>query len=172
MEAFGSLMDCHHERIYRLAYRMSGCHDEAEIVTQDTFIQAYRSLQRFDGRSRLITWLHAIAVRKAFDAQRRRMGEMRALPMSEQTDAQADVRRSCSYEPGEMLHQKEMAALLDDAILKLPVEQRRRAGPGCERRRLLPGGRARAELFGGNGGLARVECPPSLAEMLADYLAP
>ena len=45
---------------------------EADAVTQDTFIQAYLNLAKFEGRSELETWLTRIAINKSRDSLRRR----------------------------------------------------------------------------------------------------
>ncbi len=56
------LYDAHVDRIYRLAYRMSGDETLARDFTQDTFIRAFERLANFRGESSLATWLHSIAV--------------------------------------------------------------------------------------------------------------
>lgn len=56
------LYDAHVDRIYRLAYRMSGDETLARDFTQDTFIRAFERLAEFRGDSSLATWLHSIAV--------------------------------------------------------------------------------------------------------------
>jgi RNA polymerase sigma-70 factor (ECF subfamily) len=56
------LYDAHVDRIYRLAYRMSGDETLARDFTQDTFIRAFERLADFRGDSSLATWLHSIAV--------------------------------------------------------------------------------------------------------------
>jgi RNA polymerase sigma-70 factor (ECF subfamily) len=50
------------ERVYRLAYRMTGDETMAEEFTQDTFIRAFDRISTFEGRSALSTWLHSVAV--------------------------------------------------------------------------------------------------------------
>ncbi len=57
-----SLYDAHVDRIYRLAYRMTGEQTMAEDCTQETFVRAFENLAEFERRSALSTWLHAIAV--------------------------------------------------------------------------------------------------------------
>jgi len=57
-----SLYESHVERIYRLAYRMTGDENMAEDCTQDTFVKAFDHLSDFEGRAALSTWLHSIAV--------------------------------------------------------------------------------------------------------------
>ena len=57
-----ALYDAHVERVYRLAFRLTGDNDLAEDCTQDTFIRAFERLEQFRGESSLATWLHSIAV--------------------------------------------------------------------------------------------------------------
>lgn len=57
-----ALYDTHVDRIYRLAYRLTGDGDLAEDCTQETFIRAFERLEQFRGDSSLSTWLHSIAV--------------------------------------------------------------------------------------------------------------
>jgi RNA polymerase sigma factor (sigma-70 family) len=52
------------KRIYNLAYRMTGDVDDAHDITQETFIQAYNSIQTFKGESQIYTWLYQIAKNK------------------------------------------------------------------------------------------------------------
>lgn len=71
-EAFRLLVERHSRGVYRLAYRMTGnCHD-AEDVVQDTFLKAYRQLNRFESRASFATWIHRIAVNCAVDLLRSR----------------------------------------------------------------------------------------------------
>ena len=57
-----TLYDAHVDRIYRLAWRMSGDETLARDFTQDTFIRAFERLAEFRNDSSLATWLHSIAV--------------------------------------------------------------------------------------------------------------
>ena len=75
--------EAHHERVFRLACRLTGRADEADGVTQDTFVQAYCSLRQFKGRSRFMTWLYSIAVRKALDPRRERQSGRETLPLAD-----------------------------------------------------------------------------------------
>ena len=70
--AFASLVERFQRNIYRVAYAIVRDDMEADAVTQDTFIQAYTHLARFEGRSELETWLTRIAINKARDLLRRR----------------------------------------------------------------------------------------------------
>ncbi|HEX7091452.1 MAG TPA: RNA polymerase sigma factor [Longimicrobiales bacterium] len=56
------LYDAHVDRVYRLAYRLTGDDELARDCTQETFIRAFQHLGEFRGASALSTWLHSIAV--------------------------------------------------------------------------------------------------------------
>ncbi len=70
--AFGILVDRFQRKIYRVAYAIVRDDIEADTITQDTFIQAYTHLARFQGRSELETWLTRIAINRSRDWLRRR----------------------------------------------------------------------------------------------------
>jgi RNA polymerase sigma-70 factor (ECF subfamily) len=70
--AFGMLVGRFQRKIYRVAYAIVRDDAEADTVTQDTFVQAYTHLARFQGRSELETWLTRIAINRSRDSLRRR----------------------------------------------------------------------------------------------------
>ena len=57
-----ALYDAHVDRVYWLAYRMSGRHDLAQDFTQDVFIRAFGKLGDYRGDSAFGSWLHVITV--------------------------------------------------------------------------------------------------------------
>lgn len=63
--AFERLYRAHVARVYGLCLRMTGHQHTAEDLTQETFVNAWRSLSAFEGRSGFGTWLHRIAVNAA-----------------------------------------------------------------------------------------------------------
>ena len=62
MAAFERLYRAHVARVYGLCLRMTRHPQTAEDLTQETFVNAWRSLSAFEGRSGFGTWLHRIAV--------------------------------------------------------------------------------------------------------------
>jgi len=70
--AFGILVERFQRKIYRVAYAIVRDDIEADTITQDTFIQAYTHLARFQGRSELETWLTRITINRSRDWLRRR----------------------------------------------------------------------------------------------------
>lgn len=70
--AFGMLVDRFQRKIYRVAYAIVRDEVEADTITQDTFIQAYTHLAKFQGRAEFETWLTRIAINRSRDSLRRR----------------------------------------------------------------------------------------------------
>jgi RNA polymerase sigma-70 factor (ECF subfamily) len=62
MNAFERLYRAHVARVHGLCLRMTRHQQTAEDLTQETFVNAWRSLSTFEGRSGFGTWLHRIAV--------------------------------------------------------------------------------------------------------------
>ncbi len=66
-DAFRVLVERHSRSIYRVVYRMTGNQQDSEELVQETFLRAYKSLERFEARSNFGTWLYRIAVNRALD---------------------------------------------------------------------------------------------------------
>jgi RNA polymerase sigma-70 factor (ECF subfamily) len=78
-EAFRLLVERHSRGVYKVAFRITGRAEDAEDVVQETFLKAYRQLDRFEERSSIGTWLHRIAWNCAVDL-------LRARPKREQAE--------------------------------------------------------------------------------------
>lgn len=70
--AYGILVERFQRKIFRVAFAIVRDEMEADGVTQDTFVQAYTSLARFEARAEFETWLTRIAINRARDVLRRR----------------------------------------------------------------------------------------------------
>jgi RNA polymerase sigma-70 factor (ECF subfamily) len=66
-----SLVGKYGKKVYNLSYRLMGNRQDAEDITQDTFLQVYRGLDRFRGDSAVYTWIYRIAVNNCLQAKRR-----------------------------------------------------------------------------------------------------
>lgn len=69
-EAFRLLIEPHQERIFRLAYLLLGDAAAAEDAAQETFIQAFRALPRFDSARPLRPWLLRIVTNRCYNTHR------------------------------------------------------------------------------------------------------
>ncbi|MFD1811566.1 RNA polymerase sigma factor SigE [Rhodococcus gannanensis] len=80
MPSWDELVREHGDRVYRLAYRLSGNAQDAEDLTQDTFIRVFRSLSNYQAGT-FEGWLHRITTNLFLDMVRRRNRiKMEALP--------------------------------------------------------------------------------------------
>ncbi|HKS37735.1 MAG TPA: sigma-70 family RNA polymerase sigma factor [Verrucomicrobiae bacterium] len=71
-DAFGVLVERHSTRLFQLAFRMTSNEQDAEDTVQETFLRAYRQLDRFESRAGFATWLHRIAANCSLDLLRKR----------------------------------------------------------------------------------------------------
>jgi RNA polymerase sigma-70 factor (ECF subfamily) len=90
--AFAALFERHHGAIRLHCYRMLGSMSEAEDITQDTFLRAWRGLDAFSGRASFRTWLYRIATNAALDALSHR--KIRLLPLQVEAPADPSLRPS------------------------------------------------------------------------------
>jgi RNA polymerase sigma-70 factor (TIGR02960 family) len=68
---FAALTEAHRREIQVHCYRMTGSHDDAEDLVQETFLRAWRARDGFEGRAGARTWLYRIATNACLDFQRR-----------------------------------------------------------------------------------------------------
>lgn len=61
-QAYSLLVDEYKSAIYNLAYRMTGNLEDADDLTQDTFIRAYKYLSQYDPQRKFFTWLYTIGI--------------------------------------------------------------------------------------------------------------
>jgi len=128
-EAFRGLVERHSGALFRLAYRMTGNEHDAEDVVQDALFKAYRSLDRFEDRSQVGSWLYRIAANCAFDVLRARQRRDRhfmspdadddvvpdapsADPGPERLAASGDIRRRVEAAMGRMSARERSAFVL------------------------------------------------------------
>jgi RNA polymerase sigma-70 factor, ECF subfamily len=79
VEAFAAIFHAHKRRIFSLCCRMVKDPMEAEDLTQDTFLQAFRKLSTFRGDSAFATWLYRIGVNTVLMHFRRKSSHRASL---------------------------------------------------------------------------------------------
>jgi RNA polymerase sigma-70 factor (ECF subfamily) len=70
--AFAHLVESYQKPVYNLCYRMLGNAGDAEDAAQESFLRAYRSLERYDRKRSFATWLLSIASHYCIDQLRKR----------------------------------------------------------------------------------------------------
>jgi RNA polymerase sigma-70 factor (ECF subfamily) len=71
-DAFAAIVERFQRKIFRVAFAIVRDDVEADTITQDTFVQGYTHLAKFQGRAELETWLTRITINRSRDALRRR----------------------------------------------------------------------------------------------------
>ena len=66
-QAFAMVVDRYKDLVFTLAIRMMKNREEAEEVSQDTFIKVYKALPKFKGDSKLSTWVYKVAYNTCLD---------------------------------------------------------------------------------------------------------
>lgn len=77
-DAFAALVARHYDRVFRLAWRVTGRRADAEDLAQEVCLALPAKLARFDGRARFSTWLHRVTLNAARDHLRRQATRARA----------------------------------------------------------------------------------------------
>jgi RNA polymerase sigma factor (sigma-70 family) len=72
LRAYDALMRRYQERVYATIYHMAANHEDANDLTQETFIKAYQALKTFKGDASFYTWLYRIAVNKTINFLKQR----------------------------------------------------------------------------------------------------
>src|SRR5438876_12204403 len=72
-DAFRDLVESHQRVLRAHCYRMLGSLQDAEDVTQETLLRAWRNLDRFEGRASIRAWLYRIATNACLDELSRRV---------------------------------------------------------------------------------------------------
>ncbi|MCP2518896.1 sigma-70 family RNA polymerase sigma factor [Candidatus Aminicenantes bacterium AC-708-M15] len=114
VEAFGQLVKKYQRRIYNLIYQMTFNHEDADDLSQETFLKAYKSLGDFKRESSFYTWIYRIAVNLVINHIKKRKRE--------KMDLNFEIQYNNS--PQRILENKEFNIKLKETISMLPASQR------------------------------------------------
>lgn len=118
--AYDELMQRYARSVYKVTYAMMRSHADADDMAQETFIRAFRSIDRYDATWRFYTWLRRIAVNVCLnELKRRNRFRLVPLPQSDGDAESVDV-----PDPNPTAVDSTLRRDLDAALLKLPDDQR------------------------------------------------
>lgn len=125
-DARRELFELHRDAAYQVAFRVTGRAEDALDVVQDAFIKAFESLASFQRDARFRTWLLRIATNRALDLLRARKVRLAASldARDDDDERRLDPAATSDRAPDAALEQSELAARLQAAIDRLPIEQR------------------------------------------------
>ncbi len=131
LAAFEALTNRYEQRVYSLALRMLRHEQDAEDVTQQTFLSALENLNQFRGEASFSTWLLRIAAHAALKIIRKRKGlntvslEGATEPADEGSPVpHPEYIADWDKSPDELAHRKEVQRLLDEALGRLDPKHR------------------------------------------------
>jgi RNA polymerase sigma-70 factor (ECF subfamily) len=115
LDAFERLVRVHQDRVYALAYRITGNHEDANDAAQEAFVKAFGGLRQFRGDAAFSTWLHRIASNAALDLVRRR-------PTAPPAELPLDL--AAPDGPEDVAYRHEVQRRIHTALGRLPAEYR------------------------------------------------
>ncbi len=126
-QACAELVSDHQRMVFQLSLHLLSDPEEARDLTQDVFLQVFRTIHRFRGQSALRTWIYRIAVNQARNRQRwwRRRHRSSQVSLDEHIEQHGDIVASdVRGKPDVVLGRKELATRIWTALESLPFDQR------------------------------------------------
>jgi len=122
--AIRAIVTANNQRLFRTAWSILKDRGEAEEAVQSAYVSAFASLDTFEGRSSLSTWLTRIVVNEALGrlrAQKRRRDQLEGAGVAVLEDyREAFMRGSEARPPDVALAREQMRRLLEQAVAMLP----------------------------------------------------
>lgn len=118
--AFSTLVDRYKNMVFTLALKMVKNREEAEEISQDTFIKAYKNLNKFKGESKFSTWLYKIGYRTCLDNLKKNKGKYNIDTIDEITINKIKSTDGIL----ESIERKERAEIINTCMLSLPEDER------------------------------------------------
>ncbi|MCL5046056.1 MAG: sigma-70 family RNA polymerase sigma factor [Actinobacteria bacterium] len=125
--AFEELVARYEKKVYNLAFRLTGNHDDADDVAQEALLRAYTSLSSFRGDSSFSTWLYRIVTNAGLDEIRRRRRRATTSlddPLSTREGEVARQVPDASEGPVEIAERIEVREQVQEAINSLADDHR------------------------------------------------
>ena len=123
-EAFGEVCRVYETRLLRQALALCGNAALAEDLAQDTLVEAWKCLRRYNGRCQFFTWLCAILLNRYRNTVREKRSQpFSAFPQHDRDDLEDRIANSADDSvPDQSLQLREEAALLRKCVETLPAK--------------------------------------------------
>jgi RNA polymerase sigma-70 factor (ECF subfamily) len=115
--AWDTIVRLHWRRVFNIAYKFVGRHDQAEDLTQDVFLKLFKSLGTFDRRANFTTWLISVSRNLCIDHYRSVRKERETI--NRDVDADDLKPAAVTQSPYAALEQRDRVQLLRLALDKL-----------------------------------------------------
>jgi RNA polymerase sigma-70 factor (ECF subfamily) len=117
-DAWAQIVRQHWRKVFNIAYKFTGKHDEAEDLTQDVFLKIFKSLDTFDRRANFQTWLVSVSRNLCIDHYRSVRKERETIDRDVDAGELAPAAQVTS--PIAALEQRDRVNLLKKAMDQLP----------------------------------------------------
>lgn len=117
---FAFLVEKYKVMVFSLAVKMTNNREEAEEISQDTFIKAYKNLAKFEGNSKFSTWLYKIAYRNCLDVIKKKSTKYNFTDINEVTINQIEATENIL----ESIEREERGNIINDCLHKLLEDER------------------------------------------------
>lgn len=125
LPAFEELVRRHEKRVYAVALRSSGSPEDAEDITQEVFLRAWRSIEEFRGDSGFSTWLFRITMNLCVDHARHKHAQPQTQPLVMGEEESERPLPDTAPTPEEHLDNSELGRELAAALDEVSEEHRR-----------------------------------------------
>ena len=125
--AFDQLVLRYRERVYGVVYHMTSNREDAADLTQDAFIKAFQSINRFQGQSSFFTWLYRIAVNSTLSHLRKnRLRTFFSFEKITEDDKTTELLAQLTDKDGadREVYVRELQEKLNEAMQKLSIKHR------------------------------------------------
>ncbi|SDC76872.1 RNA polymerase sigma factor SigW [Shouchella lonarensis] len=125
-QAFAELVELYKDSVYQVIYRLVGHAQEAQDISQETFLRVYMNLDKYDLTKKFSTWLFRVATNAAIDRLRRRKPDIYLQDKIKGTDDLTYESQLTSSEdlPEQQVVKMEQQAWIQAEINQLPVKYR------------------------------------------------
>jgi RNA polymerase sigma factor (sigma-70 family) len=126
LSSFQEIYDQYKNKVFNTVISYLQNQEDAEEVTQDVFVEIHHSINSFEGKSALGTWIYKISVNKSLDFIKRKNRKKRFAFITNLFDESGSIKHDFPnfHHPGVILENKEKSAILFKAIHQLPENQK------------------------------------------------
>jgi len=115
IEPFDELVRRSEVKVHDLCYRMVRNYDDAKDLAQETFLKAYRKIEKFEGKSKFSTWLYRITVNNCLNFLKRQKPTGQIFE---------EITGSAQDEPVQRYKRLQLREKINNAVAKLPEVQK------------------------------------------------
>src|SRR2546423_9157170 len=116
--AWDAVVRLYWRKVFNIAYKFVGRHDEAEDLAQDVFLKLFKSLKTFDRRANFSTWLISVSRNLCIDHYRSMRREHDVV--TQDVDTSTLAKASAADSPHLLLERRDRVSLLRAALDRLP----------------------------------------------------